>query len=73
MFYELVSPDGCVAAAGEFTDTDAKAPRNGLIDRLATVIAVRESEGLQGRERANGLRWDRADMPAKSILCTPAG
>jgi hypothetical protein len=67
MFYELVSPEGSVAAAGEFTDRDARAPRNGLIDRLATLIAVRESEGLQGRDRAKWLPLgtaERADAAA---------
>ena len=61
MFYELVSPDGSVASAGEFTDGDAKAPRGGLIDRLATLIAVRESEGLDGRERARWLPYGTAE------------
>jgi hypothetical protein len=61
VFYELVSPDGSVASAGEFTDADAKAPRGGLIDRLATSIAVRESERLDGRERAKWLPLGAAE------------
>jgi len=63
MFYELVSPDGSLAVAGEFTDTDARAPRDGLIDRLATLVAVRESEGLRGRDRAKWLPLGTANEP----------
>ncbi|ORX11359.1 hypothetical protein AWC32_16700 [Mycobacterium xenopi] len=52
MYFGLVSPDGCVASAGEFTDADARAPRGGLINQLATLIAARESVGLDKRDCA---------------------
>lgn len=68
MYYELVTPDGCVASAGEFTDADAKAPAAGLIDRLATVIADRESEGLLGRERATWLPFGGAARAEAAAL-----
>ncbi|ORA45731.1 hypothetical protein BST19_19705 [Mycobacterium bouchedurhonense] len=61
MRYELVAPDGSVAAGGAFTDADAKAPPGGLIDQLATLIASRESEGLDGRERAKWLPLGTAE------------
>lgn len=63
MFYELVTPDGAVGSAGEFTDADARAPAGGLIDRLATVIADREREGLRGPERAKWLPFGGATFP----------
>jgi hypothetical protein len=57
MAYELVAPDGSIVSAGVFTDADAKAPRGGLIERLATLIAAHESEDLGGRERVKWLPY----------------
>ncbi|OHU47252.1 hypothetical protein BKG82_26725 [Mycobacteroides chelonae] len=70
MVYELISPEGSVASTGQFTHADARAPRGGLIDQLATLIAERECLGLDNRGRA---KWLPIDAPERAAAVAVYG